>query len=790
MTTAPPPRLKDIPVLDSKGSNLKAFADAVREALQTYRGYRGNDLDRGLTVRDALEGGYLFGRPGIGVGLPGPPGVGIPGPPGSSTYVPDLTPPPTPTGFVLTAGFSTLFIECDVPSYTQGHGHQVSILYGAKWPTSDPSAPTFSEAVELMEFQGTIAAYPTELATRWCCWLKWKSVDGVLSVSPAGGTNGQQATTALDVSALLQVLTGQITESQLYKDLGTRINLIEAMQGQLSSTAQSTLQGMIAAYQASQDAAKGFAFAQTELTTKINEDVSAEAAQRLLLAAALATTNATLSSEQVTRATNDEAIADDLEVLTATVNSNNTTLSAAVANEATARANGDSAISSTVSTLSAQVGTNSTAIATEATARANADGSLFAQYTVKIDTNDYVSGFGLASTAVGAAPFSSFIVRADSFSVASPSGPGITPAVPFIVRTTPGTINGVSYPAGVYMDAAYILDLTTPVARLGTAWIDDAMIANLSAAKINAGSLTVGSYIQSTGFVSGSTGWKIQGNGSAEFGFANIRGTLLAGQISAGYVSATMLAAGSVTAGKISVADLSAINADMGAITSGSITLDATGFIRGGQSTYATGTGFWMGNVGGVWKFSLGSSAKGITWDGSTFTIKGTLSGVDGTFSGDLSAAGGTFDGTLTANSLVLAGRSIVNPVYASSGSSANAPFGTDGVILTAPSINPGATGSVVVVVTALFYGLDVPDGTGDGGGGSSSTVVPIYHIKRNGTTIATWAPYSGRGLTGYTIADTPGGAAVYTLTQTQNNSPFGVLGTSTRTMTVLGITR
>ena len=78
----------------------------------------------------------------MGVGLPGPPGVGLPGPPGpGGTYVPDLTPPPTPTGFVVTAGFSELFITCDVPTYTTGHGHDLSVLYGAKWLSNTRGYP-------------------------------------------------------------------------------------------------------------------------------------------------------------------------------------------------------------------------------------------------------------------------------------------------------------------------------------------------------------------------------------------------------------------------------------------------------------------------------------------------------------------------------------------------------------------------------------------------------------------------------------------------------------------------
>jgi hypothetical protein len=103
--------------------------------------------------------------------------------------------------------------------------------------------------------------------------------------------------------------------------------------------------------------------------------------------------------------------------------------------------------------------------------------------------------------------------------------------LPFVVNSSPQTINGVSVPAGVYMDAAFIKNGTITNAKIGNAAIDDAKIANLSAGKITAGDISVGNYIQSTGFISGSQGWRINGNGVAEFSAASIRGQLTAAQI-------------------------------------------------------------------------------------------------------------------------------------------------------------------------------------------------------------------------------------------------------------------
>ena len=64
------------------------------------------------------------------------------------------------------------------------------------------------------------------------------------------------------------------------------------------------------------------------------------------------------------------------------------------------------------------------AVQVEADARVTADGILNAKYTVKIDNNGHISGFGLASDSNSAGDIESrFIVRADSFAVVDPTSP-------------------------------------------------------------------------------------------------------------------------------------------------------------------------------------------------------------------------------------------------------------------------------------------------------------------------------------------------------------------------------
>lgn len=130
--------------------------------------------------------------------VPGPPGPA--GPPGTP-YVPDLTPPPTPGGVIVTAGLDFVFITTDAPTFTQGHGYNRTLVYGATYSGSGP-LPTFASAVLVHEFVGQVGSFAAVPGVQWHIWLKWRTNDAAadgstgLSVSPSGGANGDQVTTA------------------------------------------------------------------------------------------------------------------------------------------------------------------------------------------------------------------------------------------------------------------------------------------------------------------------------------------------------------------------------------------------------------------------------------------------------------------------------------------------------------------------------------------------------------------------------------------------------------------
>lgn len=172
-------------------------------------------------------------------------------------------------------------------------------------------------------------------------------------------------------------------------------------------------------------------------------------------------------------------------------------------------------------------------------AHAQSINGLEAQYTVKVDVNGKVAGYGLATTPKNGTPESKFIVNADRFGVGST---GKADIFPFTVDTRQ---NRVGVNGELVVNGKAIVD------------------------RLNAGDIH---------------GDKITAN------------TLNANRLTAGSVTAREMAAGSITADKLNVNNLSAISANMGNINGGSLNLGNGRFVvnnNGHLSMSAT-----SGNVG------------------------------------------------------------------------------------------------------------------------------------------------------------------------------------------------
>lgn len=236
--------------------------------------------------------------------------------------------------------------------------------------------------------------------------------------------------------------------------------------------------------------------------------------------------------------------------------------------------------------------------------------------------------------------------------------------------------------------------------------------------------------------------------------------TITAAKIAAGTITATEIAASTITAGKLSVSTLSSITADLGAITAGTVTLNTTGYIRGGQTAYATGTGFFLGYDSSAYKFNVGSSTEYLDWNGTRLTVKGLLS-IKGSFGGD-----GT-DGALSISSgtttIDCANAAVVTKNYTSISIT-----GTGSLAFS----NPHSGGTIIIlkcqgnvtITSSATPNIDLRGMGGAGGaggtGGASST---DGFDGTDANDIVDGSPHFGaKGLKGDDTTPTNGGA-VYT---------------------------
>lgn len=341
----------------------------------------------------------------------------------------------------------------------------------------------FITAAEVENIRGSLAA----------------SLSGKLGQTGVGSGDGGLG--AGKISQIINDLQASIMESQLWIELGERIklidlNIIKEQQQRIREVQQMAedlleFEGVTGSKIAKvEQATEDQAIVVSGLTTRINGaestivslgQTTASQAQTLnslttrvggaessistlntttanqanslsSLSSRIGSAESAITSEQTTRANADNALSTKIDTQMSAVNKS----IAAVQTEVKTATTNTSALSTKVDSLNTTLGSVSTAVQTEATARQTADNDMYAKYTVKIDQNGYVSGYGLMSTANNSTPMSEFIVRADRFAIGSPSGYGIPPKIPFIVKTTSQTVGGKYIPPGVYISDGFI----------------------------------------------------------------------------------------------------------------------------------------------------------------------------------------------------------------------------------------------------------------------------------------------------------------------------------------------
>lgn len=394
------------------------------------------------------------------------------------------------------------------------------------------SAPDFGSSTLLSQI-----AYPTNyylmqgLAAGVGFYFWARLVDKTGNIGawyPADTAQGVYGESSTDANAILDYLTGQITETQLSKDLQEQIDKIPVMETDIQEIAEQLgavegeidqINGIISYYDPKM-AGDTTGFAGDDLYyAGVWSEQYARASSDVVLAknidtvAVLAGDNqAAIQTETQARIDQDGVLASQVTDVQAVANNAFGTAQQAQADvktETTARISGDQVNAQATQTVAANLGNTNANVQTNANAISTLNGTVSASYNIKVQIDPGTGKYYSAGMAIGidnssGTVQSQVLFLADRFAVLSMANGQVYS--PFIIQ------NGQAF-----ISQAFI----------GNAWITSANIqdAAITSAKIS-------QQIQSDNY-DGTNGWAINKNGNAYFG-GNV---VVRGDVSGGTIS-------------------------------------------------------------------------------------------------------------------------------------------------------------------------------------------------------------------------------------------------------------
>jgi len=224
------PGLKNIPPKTDR--ELKIALDAIKEALEVRLGRRGDPLDRAVTLRELSDSGIVKVRNkavGVENGI-SPPDDGGPG---------DLTTPPAPTNLEASGAFTGILLTWDKASY----GNHA---YTEIWRSQ---ANALGGATLISTTNAFVYADEVGYGATYYYWVRFVSIADV--VSPYNATEGVAATTAVDVGAVMQALSEELSALPGFSTLNTTIPITLGSTTANLQTTIATVNSAAAAAQAS-----------------------------------------------------------------------------------------------------------------------------------------------------------------------------------------------------------------------------------------------------------------------------------------------------------------------------------------------------------------------------------------------------------------------------------------------------------------------------------------------------------------------------------------------------------
>ena len=281
------PALKNIPPKTDR--ELKIALDSIKEALEVRLGQRGDPLDRAVTLRELSDSGIVKVRNKGGLASDIlPPGDDDPGG--------NLDIPPPPTGLSASGVFTAVILDWNEPPY---NNH----AYTEIWRSQDNA---LGGAVRVATTVGNVYTDEVGYATTHYYWIRFVSTSNV--IGPYNGTEGKEATTAANVSAVMTTLSEEISNMPGFTTLQNDITV--NVDG-VSSSLASALSTLDTATETAQTAANN---AQTAAN---NAQATANSAATAASNAQTSANNAVTGATQVIQSTSAPTTRDDGSALQA-----------------------------------------------------------------------------------------------------------------------------------------------------------------------------------------------------------------------------------------------------------------------------------------------------------------------------------------------------------------------------------------------------------------------------------------------------------------------------------------
>ena len=525
------PALKNIPTKVDR--ELADTLKSMKEAQEIRLGRLGDPLDRAITLRELIDSGMakkLTNKPFDPNGttpefIPNDDAIG------------DLSIPPAPTGLEASGAFTEIILNWNTAPYTNH-------AYTEVWRSRDDEVGTATLITTTSAF---VITDPVGYDQTYFYWVRFVSTGDIRC--PFNQTNGTKAVTVQNIAEVLTQLTETLADLPGYSTL---TGLIDA----------GTL--VIRASSAPSTRTDGSSLNVDDIWLDTDDDQ---------LYVRNSSNNAWVKAR-------DGTIKADIDTLIASLNSSNSrsdsTISAAIAAERAVRVTAEGANTTSINSLTSTVSGVSSSVTTVQNAVTNGTSSQ-AGYGISVNANGAIAGMYIMANSSNALQNNTsstniifeadqFALRSSSASNANADGGSGNKYTPFIVRTTAGTVNGITVPAGVYIKDGWIQEGSITNAKIADATIQNAKISDLNASKITAGTMSAdrinGGVIQSLDLSTG---------GATTINGANITtGTVSANRIDTAILRATDVGSGGSTTidgARITTGTISATRIDTANLT-------------------------------------------------------------------------------------------------------------------------------------------------------------------------------------------------------------------------------